>query len=176
MDDGLGTGEEERFGAGDIVTLVMVIVVLVAPLLIHTPYYFEIKSITWLIRMETAEPLRFILTITRVFSFERYLPMCRFVFMVHRLYMGKTRFLRVLVVGLLASIYLPVYENLGGVLYLITAPWDIGLLNFETPTFIPVLVFLLLTRLLPYSKRTTEPEEDQWLNPDSKRDDIQGTE
>lgn len=164
MVDGLRVREEEQSTTTDIVTLVLVIAVLVAPLLIHTHYYIEAKSILWSIRIERGEPIRFMLTITRVFAIERYLPMYLFVLMVHRLYTGKTKVLRVLLVGLVACIYLPVYENLGGVLYLITSPWAIGNVHFEVPTFIPVIVFFFLVRLVPYSKTRIKSEEDEWLN------------
>lgn len=164
MSDTFQTREDSDSTRSLAILLVMILVVLVTPLIVHTHNYIEIESITWRIRMEAAVPFRFSLTILRMLSLENYWPLYLFVFMVHRLYVGKTSFRRALMTGLFSGIYLPIVGNLGGIIYLITSPSAIGHVYFDTPTFIPVVVFFLLIRLMPYSKRASRLDEDEWLN------------
>jgi phosphatidylserine synthase len=108
----LQTGEDSDSTRSLLVALVMILVVLVTQLIVHTHNFVEIKSITWTIRMEAAEPFQFSLTIPRILSLENYWPLYLFVFVVHRLYVGKTSFRRVLLTGLFSGIYLPIVGNL----------------------------------------------------------------
>ena len=166
MSDATHTEEDSEWRRPLIVVVLTAIAVLVAPLTIHPHNYIEIKSITWIIRLEVDEPFRFILTLPRILSLENYWPMYLFVFMVHRFYVGRTTLRKVLLIGLLSGLYLPIVANLGGILYLITAPWSVGHVYFDLPTFIPVLAFLLLTRILPCSNQKRRTDVDQWLNPE----------
>jgi hypothetical protein len=154
----------ESFVRPVILSIVMLFVVLLTPAYIHFGGRIEISAVTWLLRIEQDEPLRFFLTLDPMFfvnAFMKYL----FVIMIFRFYSNQTTLKRTLLFGLLIEIYIFVALNSGNLLYTIfpqpgfhpSPPGD-----FPLP--ISLLIFLILALLIPQSRYMKDTPTDEWLD------------
>jgi hypothetical protein len=146
-----------------IISLVMLIVILVTPAFIHTRNFFELKSLTWVIRIEQDEPLRFFLALDQLIflnSFIKYF----FFLMIYRFYSNKTSLTRTLLVGVFIEIYIFVSLNSGNLLYTIFPVSGIHPLPpADFPLPISILIFLILAKLIPPLKLDQVTSSDDWL-------------
>lgn len=146
------------------VLLVMFIVILVTPAIIHTSNFLELKSLTWVIRMEQDEPLRFYLSLEQLFFFTSFIKFF-FVLMIYRFYNNQTSLIRTLLVGVFIEIFIFVSLNGGNLLYTIFPVQGIRPnppADFPLP--ISILIFLILAKLIPPLKSEQVTPSGDWLD------------
>jgi len=137
-----------------IVTLMVTIVVFVAPAIMNYHEFFQTyTSITWEVRIEDGTLLYTFISLHRILEFERYFPKYLFIWMVYRYYQNKTTFVRALFVGIISEIYLLVFNNLGNFIYTLfpvpgihPSPLSDIILPFS------VLTFVFLVKLISRPK------------------------
>jgi hypothetical protein len=146
-----------------ILAIAMLIVILVTPSYVYLRGRVDISAITWLLRLEQDEPLRFFLTLDPIYllnGFMKYL----FVIIVFIFYNNQTTLKRALLLGVLLEILTFVSFNFGNLLYIIFPVTGIyPSLPSEYPLPIYLLIFLVLALLIPQIDSEQDARKDDWL-------------